>query len=92
MTGSEIREYLSEHNDEVMFADGFDEAVIGMVHGACRTPVVCYDYRKCVDILVERDGMSEEDAEEFISFNVTGAYMGELTPLFLYDLRGEEPA
>jgi len=91
MTGPEIKQYLAENNDEVMFADGFEDAIIGMVHGACRTPVVAYDYHKCVEILVKRDGMDEEEAEEYISFNVTGAYMGELTPLFVYDLRSQEP-
>jgi hypothetical protein len=90
MTGPEIREYLAENNDEVMFADGFEDALIGTVSGACRQPVACYDYQKCVDILVKRDKMTEEEAEEYISFNVTGAYMGELTPLFVYDLRSEE--
>jgi hypothetical protein len=91
MTGTEIKEYLSENNDEVMFADGFEDALIGLAHGACRTPVVCYDLRKCIQILVERDGMTEEDAEEYINFNVTGAYVGELTPLFIYDLRDQPP-
>jgi hypothetical protein len=91
MTGTEIKDYLIENNDELMFADGFEDAIIGTVTGACRPSVVCYDMQKCIDILVTRDGMSEEEAEEFISFNVTGAYMGELTPLFVFDLRDQEP-
>jgi len=90
MTGTEIKEYLIENNDELMFADGFEEAIIGTVSGACRPAVVCYDYGKCIEILT-RAGMSEEDAEEYFSFNVTGAYVGELTPLFLSDLRNQEP-
>lgn len=90
MTGTEIKDYLIENNDELLFADGFEDAIIGTVTGACRPSVVAYDMQKCIDILVKRDGMSEEEAEEFISFNVTGAYVGELTPLFVYDLRGDE--
>jgi hypothetical protein len=90
MTGIEIKQYLIENNDELLFADGFEDAIMGTVTGACRTPVVCYDLQKCIDILVKRDGMDEEEAEEYISFNVTGAYVGELTPLFVYDLRSQE--
>jgi hypothetical protein len=92
MTGAEIREYLAENNEELLMADGFDEALIGTVSGACRQAVACYDYRKCVEILVKRDGMDEEEAEEFLDFNTLGAYVGELTPLFVYDLRGDEVA
>ena len=42
-----------------------------------------YDYGKCVQILMQRDGMTEEDAEEFMDFNVTGAWVGKGTPVFL---------
>jgi hypothetical protein len=28
------------------------------------------------------DGMSQEEAEEYFSFNVEGAWVGENTPLF----------
>ena len=45
-----------------------------------------YDYEKCIQVLVERDGMTREDAEEFFDFNVVGAYVGENTPIFLYTL------
>ena len=70
-------------------ADGFEDALIGLVEGAARGPVACYDYAKCVQILTERDGMSEEDAEEYLQFNAIGAYVGPETPLFLYDWRSE---
>jgi hypothetical protein len=47
--------------------------------------VLAYDYWKCIDILKERDGMSAEDAIEFMEFNVIGAYVGKLTPAFIYE-------
>jgi hypothetical protein len=53
--------------------------------------VACYDFETCVKILMERDGMSEDDAVEFMEFNVVGAYVGELTPLFLHDWRKSIP-
>lgn len=89
MKAREIIEALRQNYPECLLADGFEDAVIGVVDGACRNPVVCYDYQKCIQILVKRDRMSEEEADEYMSFNVTGAYVGEMTPLFLHDWRRE---
>ena len=66
-------------------ADGFDEAIIGYTRIAGRKDVLASDYWKCIDILKERDGMSAEDAIEFMEFNVIGAYVGKLTPAFIYE-------
>jgi hypothetical protein len=65
-----------------LVADGWDEALLG--YGwRLNTPIAIYDRAKAVQIMVERDGCSEEDADEYISFNVEGAYVGEGTPLFV---------
>ena len=67
-------------SDEALLADGFSEALIGM--GTRFTyDVAVYDYEKCIEIL-ERD-MSREDAEEYFDFNVSGAYVGDNTPVFV---------
>tara|TARA_Y100001937_G_scaffold13157_1_gene17218 strand:+ start:15215 stop:15436 length:222 start_codon:yes stop_codon:yes gene_type:complete len=66
-------------------ADGFDQAIIGYARIAGRENVIAYDYWKCIDILRKRDGMSEEEAIEYMEFNVIGAYVGELTPAFIYE-------
>ena len=71
-------------------ADGFDQAIIGYTRIAGRKDVLAYDYWKCIDILKERDGMSAEDAIEFMEFNVMGAYVGELTPAFIYETNVNE--
>lgn len=83
--GKLMRELLArdyDHDDELLVADGFDAAIIAVSEGVME-PVVCYNYDKCVEILITRDGMTEEDALEHMSFNVTGAYVGPRTPLFL---------
>jgi hypothetical protein len=46
-------------------------------------PVAVYDYHLLVQLLIERDGMTEEDAIEYVDFNILGAYIGERTPLIL---------
>jgi hypothetical protein len=75
--------------------DGFDEAIVGTAtmigHSS---PSVCYDYQKMVNVLVSRDGMTEEEAEEYIGFNCLGAYIGEEAPIVLFpglDLPNSDP-
>ena len=66
---------------EMLVADGFDPAIVGVTEGP--SPVVVYDFDECVNVLIFRDGMTEEDALEHMSFNVTGAYVGDRTPIFI---------
>lgn len=81
--GNRNRDYVAEANEDMLFADGFDEALIGCVQRAGSPTVALYDSDKCVNILIERDGMTEEEAREFFDFNVLGSYMGENTPAFI---------
>tara|TARA_R110000868_G_scaffold176609_4_gene414516 strand:+ start:19093 stop:19341 length:249 start_codon:yes stop_codon:yes gene_type:complete len=76
---------MKEYLDELLTADGFDEAIIGYTctSVAMENEVVVYDYMKCIDILMERDGMEYEDADEFLQFNTLGSYVGPLTPIFI---------
>jgi hypothetical protein len=70
-------------NPEAMLADGFDDAILGMCVQFGSEPVVAYDFNKCVEIVMERDGMEREEAIDFINFNVVGAYVGLSTPVFI---------
>ena len=74
---------LSNHDEELLTADGLDDAIIGIGSRCGQLPVVVYDSAKVIDILIERDGMSHEEAEEFFSFNIEGAWVGEQTPVWL---------
>ena len=78
-------EELQRHDEESktpLFAEGFDAALIGVGIQFSRE-IAIYDYIKCVEVLMNRYEMSEEDALEYMEFNVTGAYMGVGTPVFL---------
>tara|TARA_R110001592_G_scaffold104307_2_gene293534 strand:+ start:3275 stop:3517 length:243 start_codon:yes stop_codon:yes gene_type:complete len=76
----EIKELLIEYAaDNALTADGFDNAVIGLSYDG----LFVYDIDDCVSILVE-DGMSLLEAKEYMDFNVLNCYMGEGTPLFIY--------
>lgn len=78
-----LTEILEERDEETLTADGFDAAIVGITNSS---PVrVIYEYDTCVRVLMT-DGMSEEDALEHMSFNVTGSYVGEHTPVFIHSL------
>ena len=68
-------------DNECLIADGFDDALIGISAGM--NPVAVYDHDLCVDILM-KEGMTDEEAVEHMNFNVTGAYVGDKTPVFVY--------
>ena len=82
---SDIYAELAELNPDALTADGFEDAYIGYIQGwfeQNQSYVACYDRAKCIEILT-RDGMNEDEAEEYFEFNVAGAYVGKYTPLFL---------
>jgi hypothetical protein len=84
-----IREMLAEVDPEILICDGLDSALVGWVERCSKHPVACYDYDKCVAALMATSSMTEEEATEYFEFNTTGAWVGERTPVFLHDLRGE---
>ena len=56
-------------------ADGLEDAIIG-VGGRMNMPdVLIYSYNKCVEIFMKRDGMSHEEAVEWMEFNVVGVWV-----------------
>lgn len=76
-------EEIAEYNPEALMCDGFDEAIIGMAERINLGPVVACDVEKILQIMVERDGMTYEEAQEFFDYNIIGAWMGEFTPIFI---------
>lgn len=72
--------------------DGFDSAIIGMAsiwNGNERVDVLVYHSDKMVEQLTIRDGMSHEEAVEFIDFNIEGAYIGKDTPVVVWQFYDE---
>ena len=52
--------------------------------------MIVYDYDKMVKVLVTRDDMSYEEAEEYIDFNIVGAWIGDTTPIIVTKKNIEE--
>lgn len=79
-----LKEKLDEYIGDdysILLADGLDEAFIG-IGWQFNTPLAMYDRDKCIEIL-ESQGMTPEEAQEYFYFNTQGAYVGEQTPIFL---------
>jgi hypothetical protein len=43
-----------------------------------------------IEVLMERDGMCADEAQEYLEFNYVGGYVGPSTPFVLYRLPMEE--
>ena len=79
--------WLHLEDYECLLADGFDDAVIGVTFGI--EPKAVYSVTKCLDILVE-EGMTMEDAVEHFEYNVGSSYVGDKTPIWVYDYQDDE--
>jgi|TARA_R100000482_G_C5086165_1_gene128515 hypothetical protein len=77
-----MREEILEYLDSALFADGFDDAILGFTDAG----VVVYDEGRCLEILM-LNGLEYDEAYEFYTFNVAGAYVGPKTPIFITCVR-----
>ena len=77
----ELKETIAQHNPEAQFADGHDDAIMGYATDGR----VIYSVNEIIGGLMNRDGMTEEEADEFFSFNIECAYVGDYTPIYMYE-------
>ncbi len=80
----DIRENIVDkfNDEELLFADGFDDCIIGVASRFGQEDIVAYDKDKCIKKLMT-DGMTNEEAIEYFEYNIIGAYVGEKTPTFI---------
>ena len=78
-----LTEIIQEQNPEALTADGLDDAILGIAYRAGAAPLVAYSTSQCIQILMDRDGMSYDEASEFFEFNIVGAFVGPGTPVFV---------
>ena len=76
-----IKNYYED--EEILTADGFDNAVIGIDDKTMR---VIYSVTKCIEIMMTEMDMSMEESMEFFEFNVKGSEVGERTPIWCEDM------
>jgi hypothetical protein len=77
----ELKETIILHNPDALFADGFDDCIAGFdTKGRA-----IYFADAIVQTLMDRDGMTEEEAMEFFGFNIECAHVGEFTPIYMWE-------
>ena len=78
------RNELAEHfGNDLLFADNFDNAIIGVSMGISSGTKVVYDAEEMARTLVVSEGITEQEAWEYLEFNTFNAYIGDNTPIFV---------
>lgn len=84
MVRQDVRDEIAEVNPLAVVFDNpaFDDSIIGVTDDDC----VVYDYNKMVEELAAEDGISLEDAADFICYNTIRAlpYAGDYAPIVMY--------
>lgn len=71
----------SIQESNALLPDGYDSCIIGFCPKSER---LVYSREKMIELLKERDGMSDTTAIEFLEFNTWRAYAGEHTPIYVW--------
>lgn len=77
-----LNEYGYADDETIIFNDEYHTALIG-VDSNCRA---VYDYELMVEWLMSYDDMTDEEAREWIDFNVIRSlpYLGDHAPIILF--------
>ena len=81
-----INDYLEKYEQDTILMDGFDEALIGFCQRINEPLLAVYSYEEMVKTCIFRDGMTDEEAEEYINYNCVGAWIGVQTPIIVMPL------
>jgi hypothetical protein len=77
---------LSKYNQDMLFFDDMDNALVGFKLEKNNEIVAAYDRELCIESLT--DTMEDfETAYEWFEFNTSQSYVGDNTPCILYDLQ-----
>lgn len=78
---------IDEYCEGAVILDGLDDAIVGIVEDFGNGPRILYSKPKILQILQERDSMTEQEAEEYYDYNILGLYAGEQNPVFLITIK-----
>jgi len=71
--------------DGVVLLTGLEKSVVGITEEFGGIFRIMYSRSKIMDILKERDEMTEDEAYEFYTYNILGMHVCEQNPIFLVD-------
>lgn len=84
-----IEEYCREYGINTFFAEGFDEAIIGLTRCANAYKVL-YDTEKIISLLKEKTNCTRKQAYEFFVNNIlNSSQLGIESPVFLEKIKIE---
>lgn len=77
-----------EHKDNILLADGLDEAFLGLAHrdGEHGKQVAVYGIYSCIYTLQWSNKWTWEEAEEYFHHNTRWTYVGEYTPMYIEEM------
>ena len=79
-----LKQTIEANNPQAVFAEGFDNAI----DGYSTDGRVIYSVYEIIGTLMNRDGMTEEEATAFFDFNIASRLSRSLsscTPIFMYE-------
>lgn len=68
--------------DKTLLIEGADDAILGFIQRCGQPPVAIYDNDRLI-AHYEKQGMTFDEAVEWIDYNVIGAWVGKGTPAVL---------
>jgi hypothetical protein len=78
---------IESYCEGAVLLDGLDEAIIGIVEDFGNGPRILYCKSTILQILQQRDLMTEQEAEEYYDYNILGLYAGEQNPVFAVTIK-----
>ncbi len=76
---------MKEFAEGAIILDGLDEAIMGIAEEFGNGYRIVYSKSKIFGILMNRDGMTEEEAIEFYEYNILGLYASPQNAIFFED-------
>tara|TARA_R110000822_G_scaffold275497_1_gene397637 strand:- start:235 stop:483 length:249 start_codon:yes stop_codon:yes gene_type:complete len=70
-------------DEEIITADGFDDAVIGIDNNSMR---LIYSVSMILEIIQENEGVDDLEAMDYFCHSIESSYVGERNPIYCYDL------
>jgi len=64
--------------------EDYDPCIVGIVRRFNDT-VLAYSTKAILEMLTQKQGMTLSEAEEWFGFNTVGAWLGDMTPIFVCD-------
>lgn len=74
---------IDSYAEGAVLLTGLEEAIVGVVEEFGNGRRMLYSKQKILEILCQRDGMTDSEAEEFYDYNILGLYAGEQNAVFL---------